>query len=158
MIVEYDSNGKIFHIIHDPVPPHMAGFLRENGHRFLDLPPVPWPPEPQFDEGGKPLLDEDGTQMIASNGMDSVPCDIVSDYVVDGELNRRPACSAVIKVEGRTISIADLPEGSMTTMTLDGVSVPVEDTTIEIDEPGPITIAIIPPWPYMEVSHDLEIE
>lgn len=158
MIIEYDEVGRITHIINDPVPPHMADFLEDSGHRFLDLPPVPWPAEPQFDGDNNPLLDDYGRQVMASNGMDSVECDILSDYVVGGEIVRRPDCPAAVTVNGRAISIAGLPEGASVTVTIDDVTIPVNAATIEMDEPGPVTVTITPPWPYLEAVHDLEIE
>lgn len=184
MIVEYDDVGRITHIISDPVPPHMASFLREKGHRFLDLPPVPWVPEPQFDENGDPLMEQvvdelgkplfDPTidevtgeatsrpvlrQMLASNGVDYAACDILDDYVVGGEIRPRPACPAVVSVSGRTISITAVPPGSMVEVAIEGVSIHLDDDyRIELDEPGPVTVTVTPPWPYLEATYDLEIE
>lgn len=78
--------------------------------------------------------------------------------VVDGKLEPRPPCEAKVTVAGRVISLADVPEGSTVTASIDGTAVPVEDASIELDEAGPVTITISPPWPFMEAVHDLEIE
>lgn len=56
MIVEYDEDGRIFHVISDPVPEHMVAFLTQEGRTFLNLPPTPWPAEPALDEEGNPVM------------------------------------------------------------------------------------------------------
>lgn len=150
MIVEYDDSGRIFHIVRDPVPRHMAGFLRGEGKTFLEVAPVPWPEEP--------TEDADGNWSMQSNGWDPVPCDLMRDYVVDGELAPRPGCPATVAVDWRTVRIANVPSGARVTVVLDDVSIEVDDTEIEFDEPGAVRILIAPPWPYMEAVHDLEIK
>ncbi|WP_281004877.1 hypothetical protein [Mesorhizobium kowhaii] len=41
---------------------------------------------------------------------------------------------------------------------VDSVIVPATETSIELDEPGPVIITITPPWLIMEAVHVVEIE
>ena len=159
MIVEFDAHGRIMHIINDPVPPHMTTFLMGEGRQFLDLPPIPWEPEPQFDENGEPMLDDEGRHVWASNGMDSQSCDILLDYVANGVIQPRPECPASVSVAGRIVTITDVPPGASVEVALEGASIQWDgDDRVELDEPGPVTVTITCPWPYLEGSYDLEIE
>lgn len=200
MIVEFDGVGRITHIIKDPVPPQMADFLREEGRQFLELPPIPREPQPQFDADGSPLMEpvlgEDGQplmeiatdgnglplmedvtdpatghlgrravmrpvtrQVYASNGVDYAVVDILRDYVVGGKVAPRPYCPASVKVDGRRIAISGVPEGGEVLLDLEGELFPLDgDCDVEIDEPGPVTVTITCPWPYLESRHDLEVE
>ncbi|SDA39051.1 hypothetical protein [Mesorhizobium qingshengii] len=89
----------------------------------------------------------------------AIPPDAYSAWrVVDGQLVPRPACEAEVSVAGRVISLADVPAGSTVTASIDGTIVQIEDASIEMDEAGPVTIRISPPWPIMEAVYDLEIE
>ncbi|RWC58932.1 hypothetical protein [Mesorhizobium sp.] len=78
--------------------------------------------------------------------------------VVAGKLEPRPSCQALVTVAGRAIFLSNVPPGSTVTAWIDGIAVPVEAASIELDEPGPVTIRISPPWPIMEAVHDVEIE
>lgn len=201
MIVEYDeATGRIMHLIFDPVPPEVAEFMAGNGKTFLDLPPTPWPPEPQFDaegtpvmepvtgDDGEPLLElvtdelglpvmEDFTdpetgelgrravmrpvmrQVMMSNGLDYAKVDILADYVVDGEVRPRPACPASVSADGRVIAISSVPEGSEVKIQIDTEVVDIAGhESVELDEPGPVTVIVNAPWPYLEGRYDLEIE
>lgn len=127
MIVEYDSDGRITHVIHDPVPEHMAGFLADQGHRFIDLPV-------------------------------GEPCDIFTYYVVDGEVRRRPDYPATASVSGRKVTITGMADDVTAAVVIEGETIPLDATEFELDEAGPLTVVISPPWPYLEARHDLEIE
>ncbi|TPJ83833.1 hypothetical protein FJ422_16300 [Mesorhizobium sp. B2-6-3] len=87
-----------------------------------------------------------------------IPLDAYEAWrVVDGKLEPRPACEASVTIAGRVISLLNVPPGSTVTASIAGIAVPVEDASIELDEAGPVTIRISPPWPIMEAVHDLEI-
>lgn len=201
MIVEFESDtGRIFHIVSDPVPDGMLELFQSLGKTFLVLDPVPWPPEPQFDaegtpvmepvtgEDGEPLLElvtdelglpvmEDFTdpetgelgrravmrpvmrQVMMSNGLDYAKVDIMAHYVVDGKVRPRPACPASVSADGRVIAISSVPEGSEVKIQIDTEVVDIAGHEIvELDEPGPVTVIINAPWPYLEGRYDLEIE
>lgn len=132
MIVCHDETGRITATVNDPVPPGTAEFYRKQGIRFVDVVAVP---------------------------LAFALADIVSECHVAGRrIVRRPACPATVSLDARRIVIADLPAGSAVTIHIEGVAVPVADTEIDIDEPGPLTVAISPPWPFKGARHDLVVE
>ncbi|UVK45382.1 hypothetical protein BPNPMPFG_000912 [Mesorhizobium sp. AR07] len=104
---------------------------------------------------GKHLQDTGATFIIV---LDIPPDAYTAWRVVDGQLEPRPPCEATVTVAGRVISLADVPAGSTVNASIDGVLVTVTETSIEMDEPGPVIISIFPPWPIMEAVHVLEIE
>ena len=134
MIVEFDETGRIFHMVHDPVP-------QETEAAMLRRP---------FTLSFPPLRGDDGVQ--------PVECDLLLDYVAGNKIERRPACPASVAVSGRVITIEALPAGSTVAAIIEDIEIPVAEPVIEMDEAGPVTLAIIPPWPYLEARHDLEIE
>lgn len=165
MIVEYDETGRIFHIV-SLVPEGLAELMRENGHTFLDLPPTPLPEVQKRDpDTGHLLFDSDGEPVLESPGLCFAECDISMDYVVAGEIMRRPSCGCEVSATGRVITLTGLPEGSALAILLDpeGMSsvAHVEaagEFSFEVDEPGPVRICVTPPWPLLEEVFNVEIE
>lgn len=169
MIIEYvPDTGRIFHVIGDPVHSEMEDFLKGAGKTFASFPPVPWPQEHERDpDTGEFLFDGNGDPLMSSNGMDFQECNIATDYFHEGEIKRRPDCGCSVSVDGSTVSIADLPEGSTVKVYLDpgdpadtGIDVPVVDgaASVTVDEAGPLRLYIRPPWPYLDENHVLETQ
>ncbi|MBN8241858.1 hypothetical protein JF546_02395 [Nitratireductor aquimarinus] len=166
MIVEYDEAGRIFHVISDPVPEGLAELMRENGQAFLDLPPAPLPEVQKRDpDTGHLLFDGDGEPVIESPGLSFAECDLSTDYVVDGEIVRRPSSGCGVSATGRVVILTGLPEGSALSILLDPEDMSsmarVEaagEFSFEVDEPGPVRICVTPPWPLLEEVFNVEIE
>lgn len=166
MIIEYEPNGRITHIVNDPVPVGIAEVMRRNGSTLLDLPPEPLPEVQKRDpDTGHLVFDEEGEPVMESPGMRFAECDILKDYVVDGAIQRRPSCGCTATVDGRVVTVSRLPEGSRLAIMLDpeDMSSVVETDaegsfSFEVDEPGRVRICVTPPWPMLEEAHDVEIE
>ncbi len=167
MIVEYNQDGRIFHVISDPVPDTIAAMLNDRGRTFLDLPPEPLPEVQMRDpDTGHLVFDDDGEPAMGSPGLRFAACDISKDYVVDGRVVRRPSCGCTASVEGRVVSLAGLPEGSTLSIFLDPTdvqsAVQAEATgdpfLFEVDEPGQVRIHVTPPWPMLDEVIDVEVE
>src|SRR5262245_61887448 len=94
MIIEYDQDGRIFHIVSDPVPPGLAELLTANGAAFLEIKPVPLPEIPMFEADGSPMVNDAGEQIMASAGVEYADVDLDADYVVDGQVQPRPLIEA----------------------------------------------------------------
>lgn len=185
MLVEYNTDGRITHVIYDPVPKEMEKYMTEQNKTFLVLPPEPWPAEPQWDpETGEPILeyvfDEEGNQVFEevedeeglkvkvpklqqqymSNGVTTADVDITRDHVVDGKVVERPQNPAIVELSGRVIQLSGVLEGSAIQVIMDGISIDVDptETELELDEPGLVKIRITSPWPYLEAVHDVEVK
>jgi hypothetical protein len=91
--------------------------------------------------------------------VDATPRNAYATHWIDaGRLIERPDCPASVSVSGRVVILSDLPAGSTVEAEIEGHRIQVEDSTIEIDEAGPISVIITPPFPFLEARHDLEIE
>lgn len=78
----------------------------------------------------------------------------------DDAIALRPESPAWIAVEGRTVTLHDLPAGSMVSVILPGlepVTVPEGEAEIKFTDPGPVEIRIAAPWPY-EAVHAFDVE
>jgi hypothetical protein len=129
MIVCHDGEGRITNILFDPVPAAMREHLAAKGQAFIE-------------HGGPETASE-----------------LVAGFYVGGEaVVARPACPATVTVSGRTIELAEVPAGSTVSAEIEGETIPLVDTSIEMDEAGPVSIVITPPWPFLEARHALEIE
>jgi hypothetical protein len=128
-LVHHDAEGRITATVNDPVPPE-----------YLEM------------------CDERGLAYVLCEG-DVAPVTIYDDTMVrNGKLARRPSCPARIQIEGRRVTMSKVPRGSRCLVEIEGTEMPLEEKSVEVDEPGPLRIVIRPPWPYREISHDLEIE
>ncbi|TJV70350.1 MAG: hypothetical protein E5X76_20155 [Mesorhizobium sp.] len=136
MIIVYGEDGRIEQTI-STYPAEHPEFLASLGVRFFKVEEIPRDVHSHYHVAMRKVRGEDRHEP---------------------ELAKRPACGAKVAVSGRTISLSRIPAGSTVTATLDGVTVPVTDRKIEVDEPGAIKITITPPWPFVEAVHDLEIE
>lgn len=67
----------------------------------------------------------------------------------------RPDCNVMPVVSGRVVTV----EGAAAWfVTMEGLMpIQVADSSVEID-PGPVSIRIVPEWPYKEAIYDLTIE
>ncbi|OQM75603.1 hypothetical protein [Manganibacter manganicus] len=155
MIIEHDEQGRIFHIISDPVMPEVLEAYLARG--ALSFEPKPGAPIQARTMQGEAIVDEDGNPVMTNGSSILAKCDIQSDYIRDGQITPRPLCPATVVVSGRRITIKDAPKGSTFAAEIEDVEYPLDDTTVELDEAGPLTIIINPPFPYMEARHDLEI-
>jgi hypothetical protein len=124
MIIEHDADGRITHVISDPVMPEVRAHYLAAG-----------------------AIEATGAR-----------CGLDTHYVVDGAIKERPAPKVQIAIDGRTIRISNVPQGSAIKVEIEGQTVETSDKTIELDEAGPVSVTVAPPWPMMEVRHDLEVE
>jgi cell division ATPase FtsA len=156
MIVEYDDDGRISHIIHDPVHESIVGTLHEMGRQFLDLATIPWPPQPVIDKAtGEPMIDEDsGAIIVASQGYDSPSVDGESQYVLDGAIEPRPTFKApeLVEIVADDVDekvIENLPENA--TLLVDGEMHQLDGTTLTIASDMPAEYEIrIQKFPFIE--------
>lgn len=174
MIVEHTPEGRITHIVFDPVHPDVLTHVKGEGRTFLDLAPIKLPDEPLLDENGnqqmerhvEPLFDEDGspllndagealyqvtmTPVFLTNRIKPVEVSLFDDYVVGGEIAKRPSIALPDLVEltvGQAKTIADLPRPCA--IRVDGEAMTIEDgaLTLEGDMPAEYEIAF-DQWPY----------
>lgn len=160
MIIEYDENGRIFHIVNDPVPAGLSETYVSMGKTFLNMMPVPWPETPQFDPNGQPVINPaTGMQMMASDGSDPVQVDIVADYVLDGEITPRPIFNVPDRIElvaGEDSVTLALPDPC--TVILDGETRTIEGGELEISSPMPARYSLeLSSWPYLEKTVEVEV-
>ena len=161
MIVEYDNNGSIIHIINDPVPEGLADIMRQNGAVLLDLPPVKRP-DNQLIENGVPIFEEDGvTPVMVSNGYDMADVDFMRDYVdtVAKEIKNRPLISAPSKITlnvGDNYTLSGLPDPI--DVRIDEEITKVEGGVLELEGEMPGTYLIrLEGFPYIEKMIELTV-
>lgn len=128
MLIGHSPTGQILMTVNDPVPEGMAQSMEGLGYL---------------------VFDHQGAFSASS---------ISSSYIHDGEIIARPNCPAGVVVNQRSITLSDLPSGSEVVVEIEGEAVPVQSSIIELDEAGPLTIRITPPWPYMEACHEVTLE
>lgn len=168
MIIEYDNDGRIFHIISDPVPPGVEEAMKEGGKTFVSMPPIPLPAEHARDpESGDLLFEEAADEetgethyepVMESPGLQYCQCKMETHYVADGELQERPDCPATVAVEGLRVTLQDVPDGTAISVEIDGERIDLNANEFELDEPGPIRIHIQAPWPMKDPTLDVEVE
>lgn len=140
MIIEYDDEGRITHMINDPVLPEVRAFYLggEAGDRVHEI--------------IIPTLD--GHYFDADEGV----------------VKYRPELSCTVPETvsvGQKFTITDVPAGSVASVTMAG-GTPVEWTAgltvdgaaindLEFSEPGPVTIRIKPPFPMMEKIYAVQV-
>lgn len=178
MIIEYDENGRIFHIVQDPVLPSQVAAFADRGVRFVNVPPVALPDipatdedgqpiydmssEPMVDEDGNPLRDEQGEvlfrdvnrQRMITGRTESADVDFTRDYVRDGTVQARPTFDIqpeIILSRGETYTISGLPVPCRAIV--DSQSLLIEDGTLELtgDDPGTFAI-VLDQWPYLPAT------
>lgn len=154
MLIFHTAEGRIEHIVFDPVP---KGY-DTSGKPCVRKDPIPWPEEPVLDKAGVARTKPDGSPMMASRGADRFRVDLAQDYVVDGDVRPRPECPAKIQIDGRTLMLVDVPDESEVVLEVDGVSTAIDERSVEFDEPGPVKIIVKAPWPILEKTYDVEIQ
>ncbi|RUX60156.1 hypothetical protein [Mesorhizobium sp. M7A.F.Ca.CA.002.12.1.1] len=155
MIVEYEQNGRIFHIISDPVHSLVLDMMLQRDSGVLNLPPIPKPLEHERDwDTGELRYNEDGTPKMVSPGVTFQRCDIETDYVFDGAVTPRPVFDLpdVVElvadgVDTRKLTIPDpcdiLIDGEPTT-----ISGALNELELAADMPAEYTLEFVQ-WPYM---------
>lgn len=84
--------------------------------------------------------------------------DVMSGWVVDGKLVPRPVCPIDIVEDDRRIVLSNVPDGTQISISIAGQVIVTDETAFEFDEPGPVHLKVTPPWPYQELTYDIEIE
>lgn len=137
MIACYDAEGRITNIYSDPVPEDMVAHLIKVGTPFVEI---------ESEESAS-----DVARFV---------------YVIDEVPAIRPALQVRPQVNGLTVELADVMEGSTVAMILDAgtsyetrhaIDLVAAAASINLDEGGPVRIVITPPWPYLESVHDLDL-
>jgi hypothetical protein len=177
MILEYDENGLIYHIVDDPVSPALkVHYEGKPGVKIVE--PTRGPPQPRlnadgeqeydevqqnvYDNEGDPVLDENGEQVTETISVpvfdegDLISAKIRSDshYVLNGEVVERPIFtipeSHVLAV-GAELQINGLPDPCK--IKLDGEEIDVEGgiLTIGADMPAEYLLELVQ-WPYVPAS------
>jgi hypothetical protein len=127
MIIEHTPEGLIRHIVFDPVPPELFEAMDANGVEYHNFPPI---------------KTEEGTQ--------NVECDPMLDYIVDGQITRRPAMDVPAAVEltvGETFTLAGLPDPIE--VFLDDQVSELSGGTLELSADMPAEYRLIlNKWPY----------
>jgi hypothetical protein len=159
MIAEYNAEGRIFHIVSDPVPPGLVERLTEMNSVFLNLPPEPLPDvpalgadgEPVYDYETKPLYEEDGvTPRLDEKGehlhevkqrmrmitgrTQSVAVSFDQHYVQSGVLALRPTLpvpAQIVLTRNQTRTITDLPAGCV--VKFGNETMTIDDGSMEIE-------------------------
>lgn len=156
MLVEYNENGRIGHIVMDPVPEGVAETLTEKGIRFLNLPVLALPDIPAVHPiSGEPILDEEtGEQIWAPEGYTQAQVDPVNDYVFDEAITPRPSFDApdLVEIIANGVDekvVENLPENA--SLIIDGEPHALEGTTLTLssDMPAEYTI-LVQKFPYFE--------
>lgn len=129
MIACHDDSGRITNLLFDPVPDDLREHFRATGQSYVDF-----------------------RSVLSASEI------VTAHYVTDNHVRPRPPCPTVLAVEGRVIRLNRVKRGSVVIAEVEGQSIPVTGTTIELDEAGPVTITVTSPWPYMEARYDLSIE
>ncbi|EKF43968.1 hypothetical protein NA8A_04130 [Nitratireductor indicus C115] len=143
MIAEHDANGKILHVVNDPVPPGLSELMAGSGKLFVEFPPV--------DPG-------EGRNHVFT------PCDILTDYVVEGCICKRPVHEhSITRLEDTLFRIDGIEKGSMVRVYLGDALVSSciadgEPLDLEIDEPCKLRVYIEPEWPYQENWYEIDFE
>lgn len=140
MIIEYEEDGRITHVINDPVYPGMADTLTAQGVRFADFPPA----EIVIEEG------EDGpvTESVLAE------CDIATDYILNGTITRRPTIAAPaehVMTVGEQLILSSLPDPC--TVYLDDQAYTIEAGTLTLDAEMPAEYTLrIEAWPHLPAT------
>lgn len=149
MLVEYNETGQITHIVSDPVSDGLIEVMQTNNRTFLSLPPQPTTMVSEV------IKLDDGTEQMLEypSGYENAQVDIISDYVKDGLITKRPIMnvpsSVSLKPDGiDTVTVTGLPAG--VTVVVDGQTYLIEDGVLEITCDTPSNYAInLSVWPYM---------
>lgn len=152
MIIQHDADGRIYHVVNDPVHPLVAQQYHGQPNTIF-LSPMPGEVEPLYDEKGNPLLDQFGEPLTQVVGAFVPVCDIMSDYVENGKLKKRPTFIHPPEIElavGESVVI-DVPAGA--TAMVDDQSYTIDDGVLEIVGEMPAEYEVtVTKWPYMEAK------
>ncbi|MGV1754819.1 hypothetical protein [Agrobacterium sp. CG674] len=182
MIVEYTPEGRIMHVVLDPVPAAMFQILSDMGKTYLNVPPTKMPDELLRDEDGNqvfetisqavvidhvPQMDEQGNQQfedvqvpsIKHGAMVSAQISLMTDYIEDGMVKARPVLSipeAVSLNVGQMGVVGGLP--SPCRILVDGAEHILEDGELEIEGEMPAEYEIVfDQFPYMPATMKVTI-
>lgn len=149
MLIEYDENGRIHHMIHDPVSPEIVEIMVARG--ALNVPPTKLPPEPVL-EDGQPVLGEDGQPVMTERSIFH-KCDIMGDYILDGAITPRPIFPfddviEIVADEQHTVSLT-VPDPCQ--IRIDGEPMTITGGQLELtsDMPAEYIVELVQ-WPYVE--------
>ncbi|QPC91455.1 hypothetical protein [Mesorhizobium sp. INR15] len=155
MIIEYEQNGRIFHVISDPVHPMVLEMMLTRESGVLNLPPIQKPLEHERDwDTGELRYNEDGSPKMVSPGVIFQRCDIAGDYILEGVVTARPLFDLPDEVEliadGADTKTLEIPDPC--DITVDGEPLTVSNVLNELelraDVPAEYTLEFVQ-WPYM---------
>lgn len=139
MIIEYEPNGCITHVVNDPVYFGLVEQLTQSGATFLDVSPT---------EVATGEVGEDGQPVFEAVYAE---CDIFKHYIVDGAIAERPTIDLPAEHAmsvGEAVTITDLP--TPCTVTIDGDSFEVADGELTLDADMPAEYGVlIEAWPHI---------
>lgn len=155
MIIEYEENGRIFHVVSDPVHPQVLEMMLQRESGILNLPPIPEPLEHERDwDTGELRYNADGSPKMVSPGVTFQRCDILSDYILDGVVTPRPVLDLpdVVELVADGIDVRRLEIPDPCDILIDGEPVSVSNVLGELeltaDMPAEYTLEFVQ-WPYM---------
>ncbi|RUU75712.1 hypothetical protein [Mesorhizobium sp. M7A.F.Ca.MR.362.00.0.0] len=156
MIVEYEANGRIIHIISDPVHAGVRNMMLNEytgPNTVLDLPPLPKPLVQEKDwDTGEPRFNLDGTPKMISPGVDNQRCDISADYILDGVVTTRPVFDLPDEIEliADGVDIKTIPLPDPCDVRLDGEPMTLTGGSLDLtsDMPAEYTLELVQ-WPYL---------
>lgn len=153
VIIEHTEEGRITHIVNDPVPPGLEEFMTKEGKEFISFPPTALPDEPMIDPStGTIVVDDDGQAIMVPGGTKFVECDIKIHYILDGAIVERPTFHAPALIEiganGTDEAVIDLPDPCL--VVIDGEEHLVTGGTLSVtsDMQAEYTICLVQ-WPYI---------
>lgn len=114
MIIEFDNDGKIFHVVSDPVPDGLLAIMRDHGMQVIEV-----KPNKVFDEAGEHIR------------TDRLEIDMARHFVLDGEVRERTEFGLPVDLNLTASTTFHLPIG--TRVSLDGETFLLEDGSITLE-------------------------
>lgn len=145
MIVEFNENGQIYHIISDPVSPEVIqNVILNNPDRHLIVNPLRGPDLQIRNADGEIVFDENGSPIMGPGNLIYQSYEIEDWYVSDGQMVTRPVIEVPSSVElkvGESMTIANLPNPCR--IKVDGETITVEGGELELEGDMPAEYQIV---------------